>query len=195
VTVRRWVGLFGFTLAEAAVLAAFFYGANPWIYNTETVLLSILMFVGLTVEHCLGFALASGLTRETVANAAEVSAIESVVWINWLVFAHGVVYPWSNATVALALVVPLLVVQHAIEDNISRGEPLFGRLSEGSVVGQSVIEALTATARWVIAVRDGMAALASAVLIAGLLVEHSVFLLRQDGAESATHDWIRPLSD
>lgn len=176
--------LFAFTTAETAGLALFFQYGSGWVYDPTTIYAFMLMAVLLSVEHAIAFSMTRAFDGLALAQAIEISTFEAFVWVQWLVFAHGEVYWWSNLTVAFFVTVVLLTLQHSIELEMSHGTVSLGNLLRPDAVGVSLIEAMAASGWWVVATRSGDLWAAAAVLFAGLLVEHVVLTARASAVDA-----------
>lgn len=191
--VRTTLTLLAFTTAEVVGLALFFEHASPWVYSPTSIYAFMLMAGLITVEHAIAFSMSRAFDGLALAQAIEISTFEAFVWVQWLVFAHGVVFEWSNLTVAFFVTFALLTAQHSVELEMSHGTVRLRNLFRADAVGVSLIEALAASGWWVVATRSGDLWAAAAVLFAGLLVEHVVLVARASAVDAHTgHDPLVP---
>lgn len=151
------------------------------------------LVVGLVVEHVLTDVAVNGVDLSLPAGKVVlVSVSETALWVLWLAVAERV-GGVEGLLAAGAVLAVLLVPQHTVEDGVLRGEGLLSDLVDLGTLGFSVIEAAGATVWLALVVRPGLfaptlsrllagtpaagtdpAAVGLGVLVAALLVEHSV---------------------
>lgn len=129
-----------------------------------------ILFGLLVIEHIIasnvtGFRPLANLQNVPVLQIAVFSALETGVWVAWLLLTN------VNQLLAAAVLGAGLIVEHTISDNVAKGQGLFSQLVDERTVGFSLIETVAAVV-WLQQVGEGNAAGGIVVLAILSTLEH-----------------------
>lgn len=174
-SLSRLTGTAAFTVVETVTLGLWLALVTdvPALSTIALVGVGILV-VGLVVEAVVNTVVVNGFDDIPLGRIGAFSVTEAAIWIVWLAAADqladltGVAVAGVDLTGIVAagvLLFALMLPQHAIEDNVLRGEPFASDLLQSGTVAFTFVEAAGATI-WLALVRHGDTLLADADLTA-----------------------------
>lgn len=149
-------------------------------YDVLGLLGIVILFAGLFVEHVVTdnvlhrrplfnivYGDKQGLGSFPLGQIAIFSAIETGIWVAWLLLYDGV-----DPGIAVVFLVAALFIEHSISKNVHERRPIFSAL-HATVIPHTLVET-AACHIWLVLVRSAQLVLGPVVLLVGSIIEHLI---------------------